>query len=262
MTLDPFFDGHIHTALCHHATGSMESYVRSALKAKMRRICFLEHMEEGIVTDQVTWLTEKDFDDYFAEGRKLQERYGDALIIELGVEVGYNPECSGKLLSRLAARKWDRIGISCHFHRPQKSAKHLNLLSKRDKTLLQLDLDSARQIEEAYYRNLIKAVKEIPGHVLCHLDAVLRYHPLRRDLEPPWHLIDQLLDCLKELDIALELNTSGLIVRGEIFPERRILRMAVDKGIIFNCGSDSHKPETVGHGFNTLPDLLAELSSS
>ena len=256
MIVDQTADGHIHTAFCHHATGSMEDFVVSAIKAKLKKITFLEHMEEGIETSRVTWLTESDFDAYFKEGKELQKRYQDEICIELGVEVGYNPECIDTIRQRLSMRNWDRIGLSYHFHKPANSRHHLNLVSKRDSRLLRLSKEEARGIEEAYYHTLIDAVANIPATVLCHLDGVLRYHPLRHELEPPWHIIEVLLSAMKKYKIALEINTSGLAIRGEVFPQRKILKMAMNKALSLIAGSDAHKPEDVGYGFDKLERLL------
>ena len=256
MFIDRYVDGHVHTALCHHATGTMEQYVVAAIEANLRRICFLEHMEEGIDTSRITWLTESDFDTYFNEGKRLQKLYKDDIDIELGVEVGYSPEHADTLLLRLSAREWDRIGLSYHFHRPADCRYHLNLVSKRDPRLLQLNIEEARKIEEAYYRNLTQAIEIIPANILCHIDGVLRYHPLRQDIDPPWPIIEALLDGMKKRGLALEINTSGIVIRGEVFPGKKILTMAVEREIPLVAGSDTHRPEDVGYGFTQLDKLL------
>lgn len=256
MIIDPKTDGHIHTALCHHATGTMEDFVCAAINANLQTISFLEHMEEGIDTSRVTWLTERDFDTYFQEGKRLQRHYANKIRIELGVEVGYNPECTDTILNRLSARSWDRVGLSYHFHRSANSAHHLNLVSKSDAMLLRLNKEDARELEKAYYLTLIEAIKRIPATVLCHIDGVLRYHPLRMELEPPWPIVESLLDAMKEFKIALEVNTSGIAIRGEVFPQKKILEMAKEKNIPLVAGSDAHKPEDVGYCFEKLNMLL------
>jgi histidinol-phosphatase (PHP family) len=256
MIIDQYSDGHVHTALCHHATGAMEDFVVAAIKANLRTISFLEHLEEGIDTSRVTWLTENDFDTYFREGKRLQERYENEIRIELGVEVGYNPDCTDTILQRLSTRKWDRIGLSYHFHNHTNAKQHLNLVSKRDTKLLQLKREEAIVIEEEYYSILLEAIQTIPATVLCHLDGVLRYYPLRQEIEPPWHLIEALLDAMKAFGIALEVNTSGIAIRGEVFPQKRILAMAMKKNIPLVAGSDAHKPEDVGYCFDKLNTLI------
>ncbi len=232
----------------------MEDYVLAAIDKGMRRICFLEHMEEGIQTPRITWLSEGDFDEYFRQGRALQKKYNTIIAIDLGVEVGYNPECPDRLLERLAARDWDRIGVSCHFHRLQKDEDHFNVVSKSDPRVFDLDLKEAREIQRQYYRLLNEAVNTLPGTVLCHVDAVLRHYPERARLAPPWDLIDHLLETVKKKDMALELNTSGIAIRGEAFPAREIQARAAEKGIFFQAGSDAHRPEDIGFGFERYAD--------
>ena len=113
--LDTTVDGHVHTSLCHHAQGQMEEYVLSAIDRGLRKLIFLEHLEVGIEYFECTWLTEEDFAQYHAEGKRLQEKYRSRIEIGLGVEVGYNPRFQEKLLQLLAMHTWDRIGISYHF---------------------------------------------------------------------------------------------------------------------------------------------------
>lgn len=252
MQIDPRKDGHVHTKLCHHAVGRMEDYVLSAIKKELPGICFLEHMEEGIISSRTTWLTENDFDVYFAEGLRLQEKYHKEISIELGVEVGFNPEKTDILLRRLSKRSWNRIGISYHFHRLAGSAEHLNLIGKSDKAVHRLSLAEAAAVEREYYLNLIAAVHALPGNVLCHLDAVLRHYPRRSQLEPPWQLIESLLENVKKRGMAIEINTSGLAIRGEVFPCRQILALVLQKEIPLLAGSDAHRPEDVGNCFEQL----------
>ncbi len=260
MLIDPLSDGHIHTTYCHHAVGEMEEYVEAAIEKGLKEIFFLEHMEEGIETHRVTWLSEHDFDRYFEEGERLKETYSADIVIGLGVEVGFNPSQIDTLLSRIRTRPWDRIGISLHFFQDDPTKPHLNLVSKRDPRLAQLKITEATAIEREYYHNLTKAVELIPGSVLCHIDGVFRYYPQRHRIEPPWDLIDILLDKVATKGIALEVNTSGLAIRDEVFPGKVILKKALAKRIPLVAGSDAHKPEDVGYGFGNLNTYLEELS--
>jgi histidinol-phosphatase (PHP family) len=257
MLIDFLSDGHIHTSLCHHAVGTMEDYVLSAIAKGLHGIIFLEHMEEEIDYFKTTWLTEEDFDTYFAEGKRLQQKYHDRLMIGLGVEVGYNPLCRHQLLQRLCRRQWDRIGISYHFHRVIEGAKHLNLVSRADARVQALSHQEKDLIENQYYRTLIEAVIFLPGTVLCHLDAVLRHHPHQDHTAAPWPVIEELLDTLKHKGMALEINTSGIAIRNECFPTREIIRMAIARGIPLLAGSDAHRPEDVGNHFSSLEEIVS-----
>lgn len=213
-------------------------------------------MEEGIKTSRITWLTESDFDLYFDEGNLLKEKYRNTIEIGLGVEVGYNPSHEAELLERLKRRTWDHVGISCHFHYDRKNNAHRNLVSRRDENVLGLSADEANVLIRDYFTNLGRAVDVIPGDMVCHLDAVLRFHPNREVTILPWDLIDILLEKIKTKGIALEINTSGIPIRKQPFPCRQIITKAIGKGIPLLASSDAHRPEDVAYAFNKLNSLL------
>ena len=108
-------DGHVHTSLCHHATGTMEEYVQSAIAKGLKRLMFLEHFEVGIQYFESTWLTKDDFTYYFQEGKRLKEKYAQAIEVSIGVEIGYNPMAIKDTLRCLATYHSDRVGLSCQF---------------------------------------------------------------------------------------------------------------------------------------------------
>ena len=256
MKVDLLSDTHIHTSLCRHASGTMEEYVLSAIEQGLTQLVFLEHLEEGINTSFRTWLTEEDFDVYFEEGRRLQQRYGEHITIGLGVEVGYNPDCADLILQRLARRSWDRIGLSCHFFKIDDSEEHLNVLSKNRSTIDRIERYGSQQLLSRYISTLTEAVRRIPADVLCHLDAGLRHQPDLQLEESHMAQIDVLLDEVKRAGIALEINTSGYQYRGLPFPLPEIIALAATKSIPLALGSDAHRPSEVGRYFDRIPALL------
>jgi histidinol-phosphatase (PHP family) len=256
MELDLSADGHVHTYLCGHATGTMEDYVKAAIDKGLRRITFLEHLEAGIDYAPRTWLTDEDFDFYFNEGERLRARYGDRLHIGLGVEVGYNPECPEVLVKRLASRSWDRIGLSYHFHRLSNAGCHLNLLSRKRDNLDIMERYGSEELLCHYFDALIEAVATIPATMLCHLDAGLRHLPGRRFTEIHRQQIEVLLAGVRRAGMALEINTSGFDLNGFPFPPVGIIKRADELGIALIPGSDAHQPSDVGRYFKQLPELL------
>ncbi|OEU47926.1 MAG: hypothetical protein BA866_10240 [Desulfobulbaceae bacterium S5133MH15] len=250
-------DRHVHTKLCHHASGEMEDYVLAAIRQGLEGLIFLEHMEEGISGNEKTWLTEEDFDSYFSEGKRLQEKYKSQLTIGLGVECGYNPDRRQTLISRLDSRDWDEIGISCHFI---KSAnEYINLFSRKKDNLKRAKESGSEQLLDAYFDTLHEAVATLPGTKLCHLDGALRFLPEIYLTDSHLKKIDQVLLAVKRRGLTLEINTSGLVIRGEQFPSRAILQMAISHRIPLVVGSDAHKPEQVGRHFDRINKLVEGL---
>jgi histidinol-phosphatase (PHP family) len=255
--IDTSVDGHVHTSLCHHARGSMEEYVLSAISKGLRKLIFLEHLEVGINYFESTWLTEDDFNFYHKEGKRLQKKYQARIEIGLGVEVGYNPRFSEEILQKLALHTWDRIGISYHFL--ESDSGHLNMVSSKQINIDRLDNYGVDEVVCRYYEDLQEAVEKLPGQVLCHVDAVLRHHP--DVIITPEHsaLIDELLDAVAHKKMALEVNTSGYRRKDAPYPSPAILKKAVERNIPLVAGSDAHRPEDVGRYFDRLPELMKEL---
>ena len=250
-------DGHVHTNLCHHARGEMEEYVQAAIECGLRRIIFLEHLEAGINYFESTWLTDDDFDYYHREGQRLKAKYQEKLEIGLGVEVGYNPKGIKELLERLARHPWDRVGISYHFL--ETNNLHLNMVSRRQKNIDALDKFGVENVIRLYYAGLRHAVEELPGNLLCHLDAVLRHHPSIQFTDEHIRLIDDLLDAVARKKMAVEVNTSGYRLKNEPFPAQYFLKKVIKRGIPLVAGSDAHRPEAVGRYFDRLPGLVKDL---
>lgn len=248
-------DTHVHTRLCGHATGEMAEYVESAINKGLKRIIFLEHMEEGIFARNKTWLSENDFEEYFSTGIELKKRYQTQIDVGLGVECGYNPEHWESLCSRLGKRRWAQIGVSCHFLKVEGKDYHLNLLSRKEENIRLARQVGPEHLLDRYFSNLIEAVDRLPGTMLCHLDAALRFLPELRLTEFHFEQIDRLLQAVRSKNMVIELNSSGFDIRKEQFPTGRILEMAHSYDIPFVYGSDAHRPEDVGRYFDVLNAL-------
>lgn len=248
--LDTTIDHHIHTRLCHHAAGEMEAYVEAAIEKGLKKIFFLEHMEEGIDYFEVTWLTENDFDYYFKEGQRLKKAYAKDIEIGLGTEVGYNPSHRKELLARIQNRDWDIIGVSYHYYKPSGHEQHLNLVSRKGKNLEALSYFDQGELLHIYFDTLMEAVDYLPGDFLCHLDAGLRYLPGLQYNDSHQEKIHQLLVILKQKKMALEINTSGIVIRNEPFPVHSIVQAAQELRIPLLLGSDAHAPANVGRFFD------------
>jgi histidinol-phosphatase (PHP family) len=258
--IDTRIDGHVHTKLCHHASGEMEECVLAAVNRNLLKIIFLEHLEVGINYFESTWLSEDDFDFYHEEGRRLQDKYKDIIEIGLGIEVGYNPNSLEEIHRRLALHTWDRVGISYHFL--ETDSGHLNMVSGKQVNIDKLDQYGVNEVVHRYYNDLQEAVEELPGQVLCHIDAVLRHHPNVTFTPKHYRLIDELLDAVARKKIAIEVNTSGYRTKNEPYPSIAILKKAIARNIPLVAGSDAHRPEDVGRYFDRLPGLIEKLAGS
>jgi histidinol-phosphatase (PHP family) len=234
----------------------MEDYITNAISKGLQEIVFLEHMEAGVHYFEATWLTEDDFDTYFSIGHALQQKYQNQIHVSLGVEVGYSPSHKEELLQRLAKRKWDRIGVSYHFMKhPDEGEYHLNLLSRKTVNREAIAKVGCEYIFSNYLSTLTEAVETLPGTVLCHLDAALRYQPGCVLGQHYIQQIKELLQAVKQKGMALEINTAGFSKRGTPYPAPFIIEEALRLDIPLVPGSDAHRPQDVGRDFNKLKTL-------
>ncbi len=228
--------------------------MQAALQQGLSGLVFLEHFEAGINTPRRTWLTPDDFESYIREGERLRQRYAGTIEIGLGVEVGYNPRELEATRDFLAAHDWDRVGLSCHFL--EISGRHYNLLSRNQRTLEVFSSYGVTAAVADYFSLLAEAVEQLPGTVLCHLDAVLRHHPqiasaLAEQVSHP--AIDRIFAAMAARGMELEINTSGFDHRrGQAYPAPGLLARAAAYDLTLTPGSDAHHPSEVGRFFTNL----------
>ncbi|MBI5557882.1 MAG: histidinol-phosphatase HisJ family protein [Deltaproteobacteria bacterium] len=252
--IDISVDNHVHSRLCHHAMGEMEEYVLAGLGAGLKKIIFLEHFEIEIKYFESTWLREDEFAGYHREGCRLSEKYQGKIEIGTGVEVGVNPDRLPETIDFLIKFKWDRIGLSYHYL--DTGDGHVNMVSRRPENIALMEKIGVEKVAAAYFTGLQKALAIIPADVVCHLDAVLRHCPSFSFSQEHFEKVHEILMVMGAKDIALEVNTSGFVLRNEPFPAVRILKQAQKMGVGLLAGSDAHRPEDVGRYFDRLPLLL------
>ena len=135
----------------------------------------------------------------------------------------------------------------------------LNLLSRQARNIQAIAETGREKVLDRYFATLTEAVLVLPGTVLCHLDAALRFQPELHLTQGHWQQINGLLDAIKARDMALEINTSGFAIRGNPFPAPAIIQMAIARDISLLAGSDAHRPADVGRDFDKIPALLQRL---
>jgi len=195
-------------------------------------------------------LTTALFEEYFKEGEAVKKQYAGQINIRLGVEVGYNPSQLPALQKKLSHFPFEHVGLSYHFYSLGNS--HLNMVSSRQETLDALADIGINRVLDEYFNGLIQACSLIACNKICHLDAVLRYMPNLRFQKRHLQQIEHLLHCMREKNIALEINTSGIDIRSSPYPAGNIVNLARNLGIQLIAGSDAHRPDQVGRHFRQL----------
>ena len=114
---------HTHTTRCHHATGSDEEFVLSAIKGGYQELGFSDHTPWKYHTDYISdiRMLPEELPGYVESIRSLQEKYKNQISIKIGLECEYFPEYIHWLKGIIKEYKLDYIIFgNHHFHTDEK----------------------------------------------------------------------------------------------------------------------------------------------
>ena len=243
-------DYHMHTPLCRHAVGEPVEYAKQAVTIGLTEIGFSDHspMRQDNFDN---WRMNQDRLDEYVEKVRQAQRDFPQLVIRLALEVDYLPGHEDWIHELAARHPWDYFIGSVHYvsdawaiDDPQKISEW----NGRD----------AFEVWSAYFDRLTLAAESKLFEIIGHADLPKKFgHQPSRDCAP---LYEKFLAAAKQSGCAIELNTAGLRKDcREIYPSRRILELAFQKGVPITFGSDAHAPEEVGMNFTEAVQLAQDV---
>jgi len=242
-------DYHMHTPLCRHAVGEPAEYAKHAVDIGLAEIGFSDHspMPQDNFDE---WRMNADrLDEYVAKIRQVQTDF-PGLTIRLALEVDYLPGGEDWIRNLAARYPWDYFIGSVHYvsdswaiDDPQRVSEWKNR--------------KADEVWAAYFDRLTMAAESGLFEIIGHADLPKKFgHRPPADALP---LYEKFLAAAKKHNCAIELNTAGLRKDcREIYPHRRILELAFQKGVPITFGSDAHAPGEVGLNFAEARQLARE----
>jgi len=245
-----FFDYHLHTARCGHASGTMQQYLNAARSRGLREVGFADHVP-------MYWLpmnnrsselamNANELSRYIEDVYNLQKTNSD-IVIKLGLEVDYIPGYEKKAKQILDNLPLDYILGSVHyidgwgFDNPD--------------FMYVYDRWDLFELYERYFNILCAAAKSKLFDVIAHPDLIKKF-----GFKPENDIVEFYEEAAKtfaENGVCVEVNTAGLRVPAkEIYPCYEFLKFIYKYDVPVTVGSDAHKPEHVGYGFKTALDLI------
>lgn len=250
MSLPP--DYHVHTKLCHHASGETSDYAASAVRRGMAELCFTDHAPAPCGYDAKYRMAVADFDRYLQIVDDA--RHDGRIPVCLGIEADYYEGCREFQDDWLSRGAFDMVLGSVHyigdwgFDSPENS--HI---------WEEVDVTAAWR----EYFSLVGCLADSGLYdVLGHLDLPKKfgYRPSDRDLD---EMARPALDRIAAAGMGIEINTGGLRKPvAEIYPAPRLLSLARERAIPITFGSDAHNPEDVGYAFEEAVALAGEAGYS
>ncbi len=229
-------DYHVHTALCHHARGSMEGCVVKAVSLGLSEICFLDHLTVR-PGKKPNSMTPEEVPLYFGAVKALKDAYAENLEVKVGIEADFNPLSLAMVERIVDTFDFDVVAFSVHF------LNDLDIVSHgAAKDHAHLDPDD---LYARYLDTLDHLCRTVSFDLICHLDLIKKFG--KRSSGDFTAAMDPLLALVREKGLVVEVNTSGLDHPiAEIYPSQSLLKACRAKGIPVTLGSDAHAPEAVG----------------
>lgn len=251
-------DYHTHHARCGHAVGSLEEYVRRGIEIGLSQIGLSDHMPL-LHVDPAAYYPEmampmEELPRYVEEAFSLKEKYRGQIDVRVGLEGDYIEGWEEQIEGIIRAYPWDYVIGSVHF-------------------LGEWDVSDFRQVHhwegqdvfavyERYYDAVAKAAATGFYDIMGHLDVIKRFghRPDAARQAETEALERRALEAVRAAGVAMELNASGLSKPvAEMFPSRRVLAAAIERGIPLTVGSDAHDPMKLSEHLDKARALLHEL---
>jgi histidinol-phosphatase (PHP family) len=252
----PLYDQHLHSRHSIDCRTEPRANVEAAIARGLAGLTFTEHFDTHPLDFPRCVFH---YADYSAAIDRLRDEFGGRIFIGKGIEVCYQPQRMDFILNFLERHSFDLVMVSVHYF------SGLPVHEKENWEGID-PVCGTRQ----YLEDLLEAVRFVAKlhasrgrvfDVLGHLDLVKRY-TLRYygsyDVTPCADLIDEILRTCLAADLTPEINTSSLRQGlDEPMPNAAAVRRYAELGgTAVSIGSDSHRAEDIGAGFDVAEQMV------
>lgn len=259
------WDGHTHTKFCYHGSSDdQELYLDRAAELGFERYTISEHppLPEGWVDSAQLMkelaMPESELPAYMAYAQAMKRKYEGKLEITVGLELDY---LHGALpFTERIVDRWQELEdvvYSVHY-----------LPSAGGRSCIDFTADDFRENLLSYYGTMEKVVEEYYNHVELAIEWAAKL-PMRKRIGHI-NLIEKFRLALPEVDeaqierrlkaivpklvsagVGIDVNTAGLRVPtcGKPYVPEWFLQECLRSGVSCIYGSDSHRPDHVGTGW-------------
>lgn len=243
-------DYHTHCHASFDSEATIEDMVVSAIGRGFSEICITDHWDIMIQTPSTQIF---DFEQRDIELEKIKRKYQDAIILKKGMEFGqpFKNDIQVKEILEKADGNLDFIIGSIH-----------NLYGDEDVAFTDFYNTDLRKLYDDYIDKLILMVEKYEFDILGHITYPSRYMfekaNIHYDLSPHMDRFEDLFKKTIHCGKGIEINTSGYF-RGleKLMPDRELLKLYKEcGGELITVGSDAHRPEHVGGGFEQAIQAL------
>ncbi|MCD5323875.1 MULTISPECIES: histidinol-phosphatase HisJ [Pontibacillus] len=258
-------DGHVHTPFCPHGTrDTLKHYIENAISKTYSSISFTEHAPlppsfKDPVPTKDSGMDIKRIDDYITTLGDLKRTYEKDITIHIGLEVdyieGYQKEITN-FLNQYGPYLTDSI-LSVHFLLSGNEYVCLDYNPASFQTLVN-ETGGVDEVHRLYYKTLLRSIEADLGPYkptrIGHMTLSNKFQSLFPTSTSFAQETDAVLEKVKEKEYSLDVNTAGLRKPycQTTYPPLPIVKKASQKGIKLIYGSDAHKAEDLGAGYDQV----------
>ena len=261
-------DWHTHNEMCHHAVGSIEDYLRQAIKSRLQTIGLSDHFPyeflkniERIPFEEYA-ITLPEIEGYLSTAETFREKFKSNINVRIGFEVDFFKNQALALNKHLTKVKnrLDYILGSIHI---------LNFRDGRgawgfDDSRFRNDFEyyGSQQVYINYYKKLQKMIRseDFDFDIVGHIDLPKKFNDNPTKKEAVFDEVLKTLELIKARDLTVEINTGGLRKPcKEQYPSEKIIKEIYSLDIPILLGSDAHKPKDIGYKFNKILKIIKKI---
>lgn len=244
-----FWDQHMHCNFSGDSDALPEDMIKAGIAHGLSGICFTDHLDYDYPEEPNIFLL--DFDNYFKALSDLRKKYVDKISVNIGIELGLQPQAAGQNLAVAEKYPFDFIIGSSHV------VNHMDPYYP--------EFFAERNEDEAYMEYFESVLENINScvdfDVYGHIDYVVRYGPNKNAFytyEKFKDIIDEILTQLISKGKGIEVNTGGFKYGlGHPNPTEDIIRRYRELGgEIITMGADAHVPEYVAYEFDKTAQII------
>lgn len=221
---------HTHTFRCHHALGTDEDYVTSAIANGIQILGFSDHgcmIGPDYLKPDMRMRPEL-LPDYMYSLRTLREKYADQIEMHIGFEIEYYPEVFDDLIPFYRRHGLEYLILGQHWIGKE------NTPGEGYRCFKPTDSEENLRI---YADTVIKGMETGLFTYLCHPDVIWYTGPD----EIFEKYMRKIARRAKELGVPVELNLHGIRSHRN-YADPRFFRIAGEEGCQVIIGYDAHDP--------------------
>lgn len=243
------WDQHMHCNFSGDSDALPEDMIKAGIAHGLSGICFTDHLDYDYPEEPNIFLL--DFDNYFKVLPDLRKKYADKISVNIGIELGLQPQAAGQNLAVAEKYPFDFIIGSSHV------VNHMDpyypeFFAGRDEDVAYME----------YFESVLENINSgVDFDVYGHIDYVVRYGPNKNAFytyEKFKDIIDEILTQLISKGKGIEVNTGGFKYGlGHPNPTEDIIKRYRELGgEIITMGADAHVPEYVAYEFDKAAHII------